>query len=65
MKHYDRADEFYGRAIALAKQQGLKAEQWPLLLLQASSLEEAKRWPEARAALQEGLGIAPEQPLLL
>ena len=65
MKHYDRAAEFYGRAIALAKQQGLKAEQWPLLLLQASSLEEAKRWPEARAALQEGLGIAPEQPLLL
>ena len=33
--------------------------------MQASTLEEAKRWPETRQALQEALAIAPDQPLLL
>jgi len=33
--------------------------------LQASAFEAGKRWPEARAALQQGLEIAPDQPLLL
>jgi len=65
MKRNPESADAYGRAITLAKAQGLKDELWPLLLLQASALEEAKRWPEARAALQEGLTIAPEQPLLL
>ncbi len=65
MKRYPEAADAYGRSITLAKAQGLKDELWPLLLLQASALEEAKRWPEARAALQEGLTIAPQQPLLL
>ena len=31
-----------------------------LLLLQAGALQDAKRWPEARAALQQGLAIAPD-----
>ena len=65
MKRYDDAAATYGRAIALAKGQGLKDELWPLLLLQASALEQGKRWPEAREALQQGLTIAPQQPLLL
>jgi len=65
MKRYPESADYYGRAIALAKAQGLKNELWPLLLLQASSFEEGKHWPEARAALQEGLAIAPQQPLLL
>jgi tetratricopeptide (TPR) repeat protein len=65
MKRFPESADAYGRAVALARTQGLKAELWPLLLLQASALEEAKRWPEARAALQQGLAIAPQQPLLL
>lgn len=65
MKRYDDAANTYGKAVALARSQGLKDELWPLLLLQASALEEGKRWPEARQALQQGLAIAPQQPLLL
>ena len=65
MTRYDDAGATYGRAVALARSQGLKDELWPMLLLQASALEQGKRWPEARIALQEGLAIAPQQPLLL
>jgi tetratricopeptide (TPR) repeat protein len=66
MKWQDLAAGAYGRAIALAQAQGIaKGDLWPLLLLDASALESAKRWPEARAALQQALAIAPDQPLLL
>ena len=65
MKRHPEAADAYGRAIALATSQGLKNELWTLLLLRASSLEEAGRWPEARQNLQQALAIAPEQPLLL
>ena len=65
MKRYPQAADAYGRAIALARAQGLKDELWPLLLLQAAALEEGKRWPEAKQALLAGLEIAPDQPLLL
>ena len=65
MKRYDDSAAAYGKAIALARAQGLKEEVWPLLLLQASALEQGKRWPEARVALEQGLAIAPQQPLLL
>ena len=63
-RHAEAADAF-GRAFALAGAQGDKSELWSLLLLQASSLEEANRWPEAQAALQKALTLSPDQPLLL
>ena len=65
MKRDSDAANAYGRAVAMARAQGLKADLWPLLLLQANSLEQGNRWPEAKQALQEALVIAPEQPLLL
>jgi tetratricopeptide (TPR) repeat protein len=65
MKHYDPAADAYGRAVALARANGNNSEVWPLLLLRASSLEEGKRWPEAKADLLQALAIAPDQPLLL
>ena len=65
MNRHSEAADAYGRAIALAQSRNLKGEIWTLLLLRASALEEAKRWPEAKAALQEGLALAPDQPLLL
>jgi len=63
-RHGEAADAF-GRSVALANAQGLKSDLWSLLLLQANALEEANRWPEAKAALQQGLAAAPDQPLLL
>ena len=65
MKRPAEAAAAYGRAVALARSQGVKDELWPLLLVQAGALEEAHRWPEARATVQQALAIAPEQPLLL
>jgi tetratricopeptide (TPR) repeat protein len=65
MKRHDLAAAAYGRAAGLARTRGMKDELWPLLLLQASALEEANRWPETKQALQEALAIAPDQPLLL
>ncbi len=38
---------------------------WPLLLLQASELESAGRWPEAKAALGSAIALAPDEPLIL
>ncbi len=65
MKRHNEAAAAYSKAVALARAQQLKADLWPILLLQASALEQAHRWPETKAALQEALAIAPEQPLLL
>jgi Flp pilus assembly protein TadD len=65
MKRNNEAADAYGRAIAFAQAQKLDGQLWSLLLLRASSLEEAGRWPEARAALQQALTVAPDQPLLL
>ena len=65
MKRYDLAAQSYGRAVALATQQGLKPQLWPLLLLQANAYEQAGHWPETKAALQQALALAPDQPLLL
>jgi tetratricopeptide (TPR) repeat protein len=63
-RHSDAADA-YGRAIAVAKAQNLNKEIWSLYLLQASALEEANRWPETKAALQQAMQLAPDQPLIL
>ena len=65
MKRHNEAADAYGRAIALAQAQKLDSQLWSLLLLRASALEDANRWPEARAALQQALTLAPDQPLLL
>jgi tetratricopeptide (TPR) repeat protein len=65
MKRHNEAADAYGRAIALVQAQKLDGQLWPLLLLRASALEEANRWPEAKAALQQALTLAPDQPLLL
>jgi tetratricopeptide (TPR) repeat protein len=63
-RHSEAADAF-ARAVAMAKAQGPKDDLWSLLLLQANALEEANRWAESKAALQQALLIEPDQPLLL
>ncbi len=65
MNHHAEAADAYGRAVAFAQAQHLTNEIWPLLLLRASALEDAKRWPEAKEALQQALALAPDQALLL
>ena len=65
MKRHNEAADAYGRAVNLAQAQKLDGQLWSLLLLRASVLEEANRWPETRAALQQALTLAPDQPLLL
>jgi tetratricopeptide (TPR) repeat protein len=65
MKRHAEAANAYGRAVSLAQTQNLKSEIWSLLLLQASALEDANRWPEAKALLQQALAMQPDQPLLL
>ena len=65
MDRHDAAADAFGRAFALAGAQADKSELSSLLLLQANALEEANRWPDAKAALQKALVLAPDQPLLL
>ena len=65
MKRPAQAADAYGRAISLAQAQNQKNQLWTLLLLRANALQDANRWPEAKAALQQGLALAPDQPLLL
>lgn len=65
MKRHNEAADAYGRAVATAAVQGPKANLWTLHLLRASALSDAKRWPEAKQALEAGLALAPDQPLLL
>jgi tetratricopeptide (TPR) repeat protein len=59
------AADAYGRAVALANAKGITNDLWSILLLRASALQNAGRWAEARQALEQGLAIAPNQPLLL
>jgi tetratricopeptide (TPR) repeat protein len=63
-RHSEAADAF-GRAVAMTKAQGPKNDVWSLLLLQANALDEANRWSESKAVLQQALLIEPDQPLLL
>ena len=64
-KRYNEAADAYGRALGLTRVQGQSSDLWPLMLLQATALEAAGRWPEAKQALQAAVVLAPDQPLIL
>jgi tetratricopeptide (TPR) repeat protein len=64
MKRHDEAAAAYARAFQYVAN-GTPEERWPLLLLQASALEEANRWPETRQLLGQALALAPDEPLIL
>ena len=64
LERHDEAAAAYQRAIALSGR-ATPEERWPLYLLQAASYESADRWPQAKAALQAALALAPNQPLIL
>jgi Flp pilus assembly protein TadD len=64
MKRHEEAAAAYARAFQFVAQ-GSPEERWPLLLLQASALEEANRWSETRQLLGQALSLAPDEPLIL
>jgi tetratricopeptide (TPR) repeat protein len=64
LKRYDDSAAAYGRALALSAN-GRPGERWTLYLLQANAYESGDRWPEAKAALEAALALAPDQPLIL
>ena len=61
-RHGDAATA-YLRAIAL--QPAGSSDGWTNYLLAGSALESAGRWEEARATVEQGLKLAPDQPLML
>ena len=66
MERHGEAADAYLRAVAAAPVSGPGASNaWSYYLLAGSSLEEAGRWPEARAAVEKAMALAPDQPLLL
>jgi tetratricopeptide (TPR) repeat protein len=52
-------------AQALARTPADSSNRWQLLVMRAASLEEANRWPEAKADLQAALALQPDQPIIL
>lgn len=65
MKRYSEAASAYARALQLVGPNASAEDRWPLLLLQASALEEANHWPQTRQLLTQALALAPNEPLIL
>ncbi len=64
MDRHVEAAAAYGEAIARTKR-GENPNLWTLYLLRAASLEQADRWPEAKAELATAMKLDPDNPLLL
>jgi len=64
MKRYNDAVGAYQQALAHSPNANA-TQTWPTLLLLASSLESAHRWPEAKQVLDKAIAVAPNQPLIL
>lgn len=62
-KDWKGAITAYNQAVALAT--ASKTLDWSLLFLRAVAYHEAGDWPHAKADLQQGLKLAPDEPLLL
>lgn len=59
--HYADAAKAYDEAI----QRAGAAADWTLYLQKGGALEQAGKWPEARAALKKAVEMAPDEPLAL
>ncbi len=64
MERHNESAAAYAQAVDRFTRTGT-ARVWPLLLLQASALESAGRWAEAKAVLARATAIAPSEPLIL
>ena len=59
------ASAAFGRAIALRREGRGSEPEWTLHFLRGGALEQAGRWPEAKAELEAAYKLAPEQPVVL
>jgi tetratricopeptide (TPR) repeat protein len=64
MDRHTEAAAAYGEAIARTER-GANPSLWTLHLLRAASLEQADRWPEAKAELETAIKLEPDNALLL
>ena len=64
MERHTEAAAAYGEAVNRTARGG-NARLWTLHLLRAASLEQANRWPDAKAELESALKLEPENALLL
>jgi tetratricopeptide (TPR) repeat protein len=64
MQRFNESAAAYKQAIA-RMQNPTSGQSWPLLLLQASALQSAERWPEAKAVLNSAIALAPDEPQVL
>jgi len=66
LERHGEAADAYLRAASLMPATGPgSADAWTAYLLAGSALEDAGRWPESRSAVEKGLALAPDNPLLL
>ncbi|HEY0627108.1 MAG TPA: tetratricopeptide repeat protein [Allosphingosinicella sp.] len=65
LDRHQEAAEAYGRALTLLKEDPDAQPEWTLHLLRGGSLEQAERWPEAKAALEAAYKLAPTQAVVL
>lgn len=66
LERHGEAAEAYGKALDLAGQTDAPGHPlWALWMLKGSSLTQAGRWPEGKAALEQAHKLAPEQPVVL
>ncbi|GAA4740247.1 tetratricopeptide repeat protein [Sphingomonas daechungensis] len=65
LKRYEESAGAYNRAVQMLGPNAKPEERWPLLFLEATSLEEANHWPETRDLLGQALALAPDQPIIL
>lgn len=50
---------------ALAHVERVKSQDWQMWILKGTLLDSAGRWPEAKAAYQQAVSLAPENPITL
>jgi tetratricopeptide (TPR) repeat protein len=65
LERHAESAEAYAQAIARAEGDAAAAPLWTLWLLRGSALDEAGKWPEAKAALTQAYRLAPNQPVVL
>jgi Flp pilus assembly protein TadD len=65
LQRFEDSARAYAEAIRTARPGSEAQPVWALWLLRGSALDQADKWPEAKAALEEAYKLAPNQPLVL